>query len=149
MQFTHSHAIILVIIFWNFTVFQYRSVSPEVKRNLIPSIAIFLYELPHDWPIDLRLRILRNQEILENLKFEWTYSLVPSFHSRLRLYEQQLKNMQKYILNYACPVLLDYSILFQIFFSGLSESANFWAQHDPVSFQLLFFDIFYKSRAFL
>ena len=29
---------ILVIIFWNFTMFQYRSNSPQVKRNVIPSI---------------------------------------------------------------------------------------------------------------
>ena len=51
---------ILVIIFWNFTIFQYRSNSPQVKGNLISSIANLVYELPHELPNDLKLRIFRN-----------------------------------------------------------------------------------------
>ena len=54
---------ILVIIFWNFTMSQYRSKSPKVKRNLVSSIASLVYELPHELPNDLR--ILGNQKILE------------------------------------------------------------------------------------
>ena len=33
---------ILVILFWSFTIFKYRSDSPQVKRNLISSIANFV-----------------------------------------------------------------------------------------------------------
>ena len=51
---------ILVIIFWNFTIFQYISNSPKIKRNLICSIANLVYELPHELPNDLKLRILWN-----------------------------------------------------------------------------------------
>ena len=47
---------ILIIIFWNFIIFKYRSDSPQVKRNFILSIA----KLPHELPNDLRLRILGN-----------------------------------------------------------------------------------------
>ena len=49
---------ILVIICWNFTVFWYRSASPQVKRNLISSIANLVYELPHELRNNVRLRIL-------------------------------------------------------------------------------------------
>ena len=49
---------ILVIICWNFTVFWYRSASPQVKRNLISSIANLVYELPHELRNNVGLRIL-------------------------------------------------------------------------------------------
>ena len=49
-----------VIIFWNFTIFWYRSDSSQVKRNLISTIANLVYELPYELPNDLRLRILGN-----------------------------------------------------------------------------------------
>ena len=51
---------ILVIIFWNLTIFYYRFDSPQVKRNLISSAANLVYELPHELPNDLTLRILGN-----------------------------------------------------------------------------------------
>ena len=57
--------IILVIIFCNFTIFQYRSDSPQVKGNLVSSIANLVCELPHELPNDLRFRMSENQEILE------------------------------------------------------------------------------------
>ena len=49
---------ILVIIFWNFTMFQYRSKSPQVKRNLLSSITNLVYKLPHELLNELRLGIL-------------------------------------------------------------------------------------------
>ena len=67
---------ILVIIFWNFTMLQYRSDSPQVKQKLIFSIANLVYELPHELPNDLRLRILGNQEKLEKFQI-----LVETQHS--------------------------------------------------------------------
>ena len=51
-------------MFWNVTMFKYRPDSPQVKRNVISSIANMVYELPHELPNDLRLRILGNKEIL-------------------------------------------------------------------------------------
>ena len=45
----------LVIIFWNFTIFQQRSDSPQVKGNLISSIANSVYKLPHELPNDLKV----------------------------------------------------------------------------------------------
>ena len=44
--------------------FQYRPNQPQVKRNVISSIANLLYELPHELLNDLRLMILGNKEIL-------------------------------------------------------------------------------------
>ena len=51
---------VLVIIFWNFTMFYERSESPQVKENLISSITNLIYELPHEFSNDLKLTILGN-----------------------------------------------------------------------------------------
>ena len=56
---------IMILIFWNFTIFQFRSDSPEVKQSLIFSIRNLIYKYPHELPNDLRLSILKNQEISE------------------------------------------------------------------------------------
>ena len=117
--------------FWNFTIFQYRSDSPQVKGNLILSIANLLYELSHELPNNLRLRILRNQEILEKDQIwmgtqpsaQSPYSLVPSFPQTLRIaVKKHAKPDTK--LFFSCPVSLDYSILFQIFRPGLQCSGS-------------------------
>ena len=55
---------ILVILFSNFTMCECMCDSPQVKRNVISSIANLVYELPHELPNDLRLRVLGNKEIL-------------------------------------------------------------------------------------
>ena len=39
--------------------------SPQVKGNLISSLANLAFELPHELPNNLKLRILENQEILQ------------------------------------------------------------------------------------
>ena len=59
-----AYSTILVIIFQNLTMFQYRPDSPQVKRNVISCIANLVYELPHELPNDLRLKTLGNKEIL-------------------------------------------------------------------------------------
>ena len=51
-------AAILVIIYWNLTIFWYLSDSPQVKRTLIPSITNLVSELRHELSNDVRLRIL-------------------------------------------------------------------------------------------
>ena len=44
--------------------FQYRPDSPQLKRNVISSVANSVNELPHELSNDLRSRMLGNQEIL-------------------------------------------------------------------------------------
>ena len=56
---------ILVIMFWIFLIIQIRSKSLQVKRQFISSITNLVDELPHNLSNDLRLRIFKNQEILE------------------------------------------------------------------------------------
>ena len=111
---------ILVIIVWNFTIFQYRSDSPQVKQNLMSSIANFVYELLHELPNTLRLRILENQEILKKY-LGWTQSLVPSLLSRTQTLPIAVKKHAKADIKlfFSYPILLNYSILFQIFCPGL------------------------------
>ena len=110
---------ILVIIFWNFATFYYRSDLPRVKGNLISSTANLVYELPHKLPNDLRLRKLGIIREISNLGGHIAQSLVSL--QELRLCKQQLKKLAKTDtkLFFSCPVLLDYSTLFQIFFPGL------------------------------
>ena len=83
--------------------------------------------LPHELPNDLRLQEIRKYQ--KNLKFEWSHSLVPSLLSRTSALPIAVKKHAKTDtkLFSSCPVLLDYSILFQIFCPGLSEQANFWS----------------------
>ena len=63
--------------------------SPQVKRCAIITYKHGIYELPHELPNDLRLRILGNikkvlkpQESLQTLK---PYSLVPSLSAKNKI----------------------------------------------------------------
>ena len=69
-------------MFWNVTMFYHRPDSPQVKRNVISSIANLVYELPHELPNDLRLRILGNKEILGKSRI-WVETL-PTAQSPLQ-----------------------------------------------------------------
>ena len=51
---------ILVIMFWDFLIISLTSESRQVKLYLISSTTNLIHELPHEWPNDLRLRILGN-----------------------------------------------------------------------------------------
>ena len=78
---------ILVIIFLNFTMFQYRSDLLHEKRKLISNITNFAYELPNELKNDLRHR-----KHWKNLKFEWRYILLQIFCPRLS--EQTYSQLQ-------------------------------------------------------
>ena len=83
--------------------------SPQVKVNLISSLANLAFELPHELPNNLKLRILENQEILQKSQI-WV--------------EIKKLEVTRYAkidtkLFFCCLVLLDLSILFQIFYLGL------------------------------
>ena len=58
LQHSQYAPTILVITFWNLQCF-----STDRKQNVISSISNLVYELPHELWIDVRLRILGNQEI--------------------------------------------------------------------------------------
>ena len=101
---------ILVVIFWNFTILQYISDSAQVKRNLITSIAKLVYELPHELPNNLRLRIFRNQEILK--KYKSQIDTQPSVQS-------PFKNLNFANSSYKTPKNRYQTFLFLSSFTGL------------------------------
>ena len=108
-------ATIMDIIFRNFATFQKSLDSPQVKQRLISSIKSIVYELPHQLPNDLRLRILSNQEIsgkLQNYqeKIVWRQSLVPSLPSRNKSFVIAIKNHPEAEMQIlcSCPFLFDF-----------------------------------------
>lgn len=58
----------MVIIFGQFTVFQYKFGLSQVKLEMIGSILESVNELPHEFTNGLEIRIQGNQENLENSK---------------------------------------------------------------------------------
>ena len=50
------------IILRDFLIFYLIFLSPQVKRSAIISNTQDVYELPHEFPNDLRIRILGNKE---------------------------------------------------------------------------------------
>ena len=47
---------VLVIIFWDFLMFDQVFLSPQVKRSSIISNKHGIFDFPHDFPYDLRLK---------------------------------------------------------------------------------------------
>ena len=58
----------MLIIFWEFLKFDQIFLQSQVKRTVIINNKQGIYKLPYELPNDLRLSILRNQEISENVK---------------------------------------------------------------------------------
>ena len=108
-QLFKEHPTILAIMFWNFTIFQYTSDSPQVKGNLISSIVNLVYVLLHELPNELPMcphthtkkKKLGNIRKISNLGGHIIYCLVAI--RKLRLCQQQLKNTQKHIPNFSFP----------------------------------------------
>ena len=48
------------IILWDFLMFYQIFLSPQVKQSAIVSNKQGVYELPHEFPNDLRLRLIGN-----------------------------------------------------------------------------------------
>ena len=86
------------------------------------SIANLVYEFPHEWPNDLRLGILGNKEILRKYQI-WVETCLPvsSLSSRNQTLAIAVKKHAKVDIKLFLSfiVLLDFSILFQIFCPGL------------------------------
>ena len=66
--------------------------SAQMKRNLIIINKYGIYELPHEFPNDLRLRILGNWKYQENIKILWNYSLLPSLPPKIKILSILEKN---------------------------------------------------------
>ena len=58
-----SNRTIVVIIFWNLTMFQFRSHSPQVKRNLISSITNLVFK----WLINYQMNLNLPKSQISNL----------------------------------------------------------------------------------
>ena len=56
-------AAIIFIIFWDFLMFYQIFLSPQVKPCAIITYKHDIYQLPHESPNDLRLKILGNKKI--------------------------------------------------------------------------------------
>ena len=69
--------------------------SPQVKRIVIISNEHGIYELPHELPNDLRLRILGNSEISRRSQNFINYSLVLSPHPKMKILSILPKNCWK------------------------------------------------------
>ena len=127
MRMTSSHPgeispqpAILVKIFWNFTMLQYRSDQPQVKRNMISSIANLVCTRVAE-----RLKTQEIRKYQENVKFGWRHSPAPSLPPRNYTLAIAVKNHAKVDikLSLSCPVLLDFSIPFQILCPGLQVTS--------------------------
>ena len=64
VDFSWVQPTIMEILFWDFLLFYQIFLSPKVKQSMIISNKQGVYELPHELPNDLRLRILGNKEKL-------------------------------------------------------------------------------------
>ena len=103
MTFEKSHVLstgfywltIAVILFWGFVMFDQIFLSPQKKRSVIISSKHGLYELTHELPNDLRLRILRNEEISEKSTNFIKYSLVIIFSLKMEVLSILVKTLLK------------------------------------------------------
>ena len=77
---------------------------------MIFSIANLVYELPHELPSNLRLRILGNIRKISNLGAD--IAQCPVSLPEIKLWQQQSKNIQKQISNFSCPVQFYWISLF-------------------------------------
>ena len=57
---SESCTTIMDIILWDFLILYQIFFSPQVKQSVIISNEYGIYDLPHELPNDLRLRILEN-----------------------------------------------------------------------------------------
>ena len=83
----------ILVIFQNFTMFYYKSSSPQ--RNLTCCITNLVYGLPRELPNNLMLGILGDGK---SLKFEWRHSPAPVSLQEIKLWQQQFKSRDQTFL---------------------------------------------------
>ena len=94
------------------------------------SIVNLVYELLHELPKDLRFRFLGSQELSEKSQIwmETEPSTQSPFNKLALVVAVKKKKHAKIDTNFffSCPVLRDFSILFQIMFPGLYVTQIFY-----------------------
>ena len=97
-----------VITFWQFTVFQYRNDSPQIKRDLICGVRVSKGLRPLDF---------RKLENIIKLKTKLGQDLVPSLPCRIYYFPIAVKNYAKKNIKvfWSCLILLDFSTFCQVF----------------------------------
>ena len=141
----------LVIIFQNFTTFQCRSDSPQVKQNLISGIANLVYELPSKLPNDLTLMIIENQEVLEKSQVMVDTQPATQYHFKnLDFGKSRYKTFRN---RYKIFIFLSTFTGFLHFFPNiqprLSEQLNFCLNSAQLPWKFSFFHIFYDFKVYL
>ena len=68
---------IMGIVFCHFLILHQIFFPPQMKQSAIISNKHGIYELPHELPNDLRLRVLKNRKHQETIKTSLNNSLVP------------------------------------------------------------------------
>ena len=127
---------ILVTIFWNFTRFQYKSDSPQVKENLIISelskLANLVYELPQKLP---------------NFLSTWP-TAQPSFMNLAFAKSNKKTCKNKYQTFLFLSGFTGLLHLVRTILSRIVEQANFLSILGYVCFQLHFWTFFITSENF-
>ena len=115
---------------------------------MLASIANLVYELPHELPNDLRVRILGNKEM--SVKSQSCVDTQPSAQSpfqKVKVGNTSPTTTQQYMSVYqnflTFSVLLDFCISFQIFCPGLTHKRSFGLNsvQSPRNFSFLTFCI--------
>ena len=81
------------IIYGTFRWISIMNFSPQVVWRAIILNILSIYEWPHEWPNDLRLRILGNKEISKQHLFIWNYKprfQAPGIYPKLVSFRQTL-----------------------------------------------------------
>ena len=140
--------------------FQYKSDSPQLKQNLISIETNLLYELFHQLSNSLRLKILKNQKILEKfqicvepnlakwLRTKWLWVRIPLQSHNIVPNQQQSKCTQKQISKFSSLVLFSstgFLNFVQSILPKIHSANNFLVKtwQSPANFQnslLHFFD---------
>ena len=96
----------------NNATFRYRFDSPQVKENLISTTKNIEYELPHELPINLRLRSQETVKFQENLEVieikkirrkSWKESVASSLQFRKKDFSHssyKLKQKSKFLVSF-------------------------------------------------
>ena len=83
--------------------FQCRSDSPQVTRTLTSSITKLVYKLPHKLLKDFRLRVVRNQKLLEKSQ-DGNIDQCSVFRPEIKIQQKQSKCTLKQISKFSSPV---------------------------------------------
>ena len=128
---TEYASTIIFIIFWDFLMFYQFLCSLQVRRCAIISYKHGIYDLPHELPSNLKLRILGNQKISGKSLNPKNDSLVPNFvnTSKKTLEKQKLNFFRNVLFHVKTRVYLKYLwmiVAMQIFCLYMERGEFLW-----------------------